>query len=146
MSTEDNAPEDGQGSEPLGGDVKPAAGDLSTAERDADLVERDFDRIFAGRPLLGSAWAAQLDEQLRATASWPNLQDTIAKMQDALLPHFSVPTGLLNNLEAAVFANVAVIHLDTGEILATNTIQPDKTYWRNNEKQPGRWPGSDSPT
>jgi transposase InsO family protein len=39
---------------------------------------------------------------------------------------------------------VTVIHLDTGEILATNTINPDRTYWRNNEKEPGRWPGSSS--
>lgn len=37
---------------------------------------------------------------------------------------------------------VTVIHLDTGEILATNTINPDRTYWRNNEKEPGRWPDS----
>ena len=39
---------------------------------------------------------------------------------------------------------VTVIHLDTGEILATNTIDPDKSYWRNNEKEPGRWPDSHS--
>lgn len=39
---------------------------------------------------------------------------------------------------------VTVIHLDTGEILATNTIDPNKTYWRNNEQKPGRWPGSHS--
>ncbi len=37
---------------------------------------------------------------------------------------------------------VTVIHLDTGEIVATNTIDPTRTYWRNNEKEPGRWPGS----
>lgn len=39
---------------------------------------------------------------------------------------------------------ITVVHLDTGEILATNTIDPAKTYWRNNEKEPGRWPGSSS--
>lgn len=37
---------------------------------------------------------------------------------------------------------VTVIHLDTGEIVATNTINPATSYWRNNEKEPGRWPGS----
>lgn len=37
---------------------------------------------------------------------------------------------------------ITVVHLDTGEILATNTINPDKTYWRNTMKEPGRWPGS----
>lgn len=35
-----------------------------------------------------------------------------------------------------------VIHRTTGEILATNTIDPTRTYWRNNEREPGRWPGS----
>lgn len=35
-----------------------------------------------------------------------------------------------------------VVHLDTGQILATNTINPTRTYWRNNEKEPGRWPSS----
>ena len=24
----------------------------------------------------------------------------------------------------------------------TNDIQPDKTYWRNTMKAPGRWPGA----
>ncbi len=35
-----------------------------------------------------------------------------------------------------------VIHRTTGEILATCTIDPNRTYWRNNEREPGRWPGS----
>ena len=37
---------------------------------------------------------------------------------------------------------ITVIHLDTGEIIATNTIDPDRTYWRNTQKAPGRWPGA----
>lgn len=35
---------------------------------------------------------------------------------------------------------VTVVHLPTGEVLATNTIDPEKTYWRNTMKAPGRWP------
>lgn len=35
-----------------------------------------------------------------------------------------------------------VIDRTTGEILATCTIDPTRTYWRNNEREPGRWPGS----
>ncbi|WP_022901866.1 hypothetical protein [Humibacter albus] len=35
---------------------------------------------------------------------------------------------------------ITVIHHDTGEAIATNNIQPDKTYWRNTQKAPGRWP------
>jgi transposase InsO family protein len=36
---------------------------------------------------------------------------------------------------------VTVVHLDTGEIIATNTINPERSYWRNEMKEPGRWPG-----
>ncbi|WP_102161356.1 IS481 family transposase [Zhihengliuella halotolerans] len=36
---------------------------------------------------------------------------------------------------------VTVTALETGEILATNTIDPDRNYWRNTRKPPGRWPG-----
>jgi len=37
---------------------------------------------------------------------------------------------------------VTVIHLDTGEILSTHNIDPDRSYWRNQQQEPGRWPGS----
>jgi len=37
---------------------------------------------------------------------------------------------------------ITVIELATGEILSTHLIQPDKTYWRNQTREPGRWPGS----
>ena len=30
----------------------------------------------------------------------------------------------------------------TGEILSQHTIDPNRNYWRNQEKDPGRWPGS----
>lgn len=35
---------------------------------------------------------------------------------------------------------VTVIELDTGEILSTHLINPNKTYWRNQQREPGRWP------
>jgi transposase InsO family protein len=37
---------------------------------------------------------------------------------------------------------VTIIELHTGEILSTHLIQPDKAYWRNQQKEPGRWPDS----
>ena len=37
---------------------------------------------------------------------------------------------------------VTIIELDTGELLSTHLIDPNKSYWRNQQKQPGRWPGS----
>lgn len=39
-------------------------------------------------------------------------------------------------------STITVIGLTTGEILSTHTIEPDKTYWRNTQRAPGRWPGA----
>jgi hypothetical protein len=37
---------------------------------------------------------------------------------------------------------VTVIDRATRQTLATTTIDPTRNYWRNNEREPGRWPGS----
>ena len=37
---------------------------------------------------------------------------------------------------------VTVAELTTGEVLSVHLIEPDKTYWRNQDKEPGRWPSS----
>jgi transposase InsO family protein len=37
---------------------------------------------------------------------------------------------------------VTVVALYSGEILSTNRIEPEKGYWRNQRRDPGRWPGS----
>jgi transposase InsO family protein len=38
--------------------------------------------------------------------------------------------------------HITVIELETGEVLSTHRIDPDRAYWRNQNKQPGRWPGT----
>ena len=38
--------------------------------------------------------------------------------------------------------HITVADLTTGEVLSVHLIEPDKTYWRNQNKEPGRWPGS----
>ena len=35
---------------------------------------------------------------------------------------------------------VTVADLTTGEVLSRHQIEPTKTYWRNQNKEPGRWP------
>jgi transposase InsO family protein len=37
---------------------------------------------------------------------------------------------------------VTVAELTTGEVLSVHLIEPNKAYWRNQNKEPGRWPGS----
>lgn len=32
--------------------------------------------------------------------------------------------------------------LETAEILSIHDIEPNKTYWRNTQRAPGRWPGA----
>ena len=37
---------------------------------------------------------------------------------------------------------VLVTDLTTGEVLSAHLIEPERTYWRNQNREPGRWPGS----
>jgi hypothetical protein len=37
---------------------------------------------------------------------------------------------------------VTVVDLGTGEVLSSHLIEPAKSYWRNQRRDPGRWPGS----
>lgn len=59
-------------------------------------------------------------------------------------------TGISNArkrvLALADDTQVLVTDLATGEVLSRHLIEPHKTYWRNQNKEPGRWPGSQSET
>jgi hypothetical protein len=35
-----------------------------------------------------------------------------------------------------------ITHRGTGEILSQHTIDATRSYWRNQNQEPGRWPGS----
>jgi hypothetical protein len=37
---------------------------------------------------------------------------------------------------------VTVVELETGLVLSTHQIDPTRGYWRNQHKEPGRWPSS----
>src|SRR5437588_8240066 len=37
---------------------------------------------------------------------------------------------------------ITVADLRTGEVLSVHLIEPNKTYWRNQNREPGRWPSS----
>jgi hypothetical protein len=57
-----------------------------------------------------------------------------------------LPAGLINArkrvLALADDTQVIVTDLTTGEVLSTHQIDPDKGYWRNQQREPGRWPSS----
>jgi transposase InsO family protein len=60
------------------------------------------------------------------------------------LYHLKVGAGHARRRVLAIVdeQEVTVVALDTGEILSTHRIEPDKGYWRNTRRDPGRWPGS----
>jgi len=37
--------------------------------------------------------------------------------------------------------DATVVDSRTGELLSSHRIEPDKNYWRNQQRSPGRWPG-----
>ncbi len=37
---------------------------------------------------------------------------------------------------------ITVIELNSGEVPSTHLIDPNKLSWRNQEREPGRWPSS----
>jgi len=57
-----------------------------------------------------------------------------------------LPAGIANArkrvLALADDHQVLITDLATGEILSRHHTNPDKGYWRNQNKEPGRWPGS----
>ena len=38
--------------------------------------------------------------------------------------------------------HITVIEIETGEVLSTHLIEPAKSYWRNQDKQPDRRPST----
>jgi transposase InsO family protein len=38
--------------------------------------------------------------------------------------------------------HITVADLTTGEVLSVHLIDPDRSYWRNQKREPGRWPSS----
>ncbi len=73
--------------------------------------------------------------------------DTLGKMslrRAGRMHHLGIGTAHAGKRVLAIAddTTVTVTELQTGELLSTNTINPDKTYWRNTQKAPGRWPGT----
>lgn len=58
--------------------------------------------------------------------------------------HLGIGARHINKRTLAIADNttVTVIELDTAEVLSTHLIEPNKSYWRNTQRAPGRWPGA----
>lgn len=155
MSDEQDEPEAGHVGENAG-DTEPVSSAGLQAEKYADLVRQNFDSLFADRPLLGSAWAAQFEELLHSSSSWRNLQESIARIQEKLIPRISMPAGVLDNLQAAMYANVdlAKFQAITNEWLGSHMLSlsrpsdfrnpdPPRTAYSKSMTSPGAYFAAD---
>ncbi|HPU13036.1 MAG TPA: hypothetical protein PLQ19_04500 [Aeromicrobium sp.] len=52
------------------------------------------------------------------------------------------PKEFRDDVVDGIRPGITVIHLNTGELLSEHNIDPSRNYWRNQLKEPGRWPGS----
>ena len=69
---------------------------------------------------------------------------TITLRRAGRLHHLNIGAAFARRRVLAIVdeQEVTVVALDTGEILSTHLIEPDRRYWRNQRRDPGRWPGS----
>jgi hypothetical protein len=56
-------------------------------------------------------------------------------------PRIGAPHARRRALAIVDEQEVTVVALDTGEILSAHRIEPDRRCWRNQRRDPGRWPG-----
>ena len=74
--------------------------------------------------------------------------DPVAVADASVRHHVELVAAIDRDLEAAVINGRLDLHyqpvrrLDTGEVLSTHRIEPERSYWRNQRRDPGRWPGS----
>ncbi|CEI30005.1 FRG domain-containing protein [Propionibacterium freudenreichii] len=102
MSGDDSALTGGRARDEPDEDTPPTKGEDSAADTHENLVGRESNQIFTNRPLLSSAWAAQIVESLQLSASWRDAQESIARIQETLNPHITLPTDFLGSLNTTV--------------------------------------------
>lgn len=54
--------------------------------------------------------------------------------------HLGIRAAHRHKRVLAIADDATVMHLDTGEVLSTHVIDSARTYWRNQQREPGRWP------
>lgn len=54
--------------------------------------------------------------------------------------HDAMPTNRIGTILVATA--VTVLSKTSNHEISTHTIDPNKNYWRNQQKNPGRWPGN----
>ena len=85
---------------------------------------------------------AQAHHRLRYDRLDPKGKMTIRRAGRMHHLHAGVEHARKRVLAFADDNHITVIELETCEVLSTHLIEPDRAYWRNQQKEPGRWPSS----
>jgi len=137
---------------------QPHAATITALQHQLDIFRRlyNHDRVHRAH---GQTPAAAYADTLKATRPHnPAIDNAHYRVRIDVIDRFGKLTlrraGRLHHLGVGIaHANtpilmlvddhtVNVINPATGQHLGNHTIDPDHNYWRNNTKNPGRWPGS----
>jgi transposase InsO family protein len=97
---------------------------------------------YAARPTAHPAGRAPGHFRLRYDVA--DSRGAITLRRAGRLHHLKIGAGHARRRVLAIAdeSEVTVVALDTGEVLSSHRIEPDKGYWRNQRRDPGRWPRS----
>jgi transposase InsO family protein len=136
---------------------QPAARTMAALQSQLDRFRTDYNdhrpHRATGRSTPGAAYAARPKAQpagrggaghfrLRYDVSDGNGGITLRRAGRLHHLHIGAAHARQRVLAIADEREVTVVALDTGEILSSHLIEPEKSYWRNQRRDPGRWPGS----
>jgi transposase InsO family protein len=99
--------------------------------------------VYAGRPKAHPAGRGA-PGHFRLRYDTADGKGTITLRRAGRLRHLNIGAAHARRRVLAIAdeQQVTVVALDTGEVLSTHRIDLDKGYWRNQRRDPGRWPGS----
>ena len=136
---------------------QPAAADLASLQAQLDTFrtiyneQRPHRAIGRRTPAAAYAARAKAHPAGRGAPGHFRLRYDVTDSKGALtlrragrLYHLKVGAALARRRVLAIVdeQEVTVVALDTGEVLSIHRIEPDRGYWRNQRRNPGRWPGS----
>jgi transposase InsO family protein len=136
---------------------QPAARTLAELQAQLDAFRLAYDEArphrAIGRRTPGEAYRAlpkALPAGPRARGHLRLRYDTVDKAgamtlrQASRLHHLGIGAAHRGRRVLAVIdeREVTVVALETGEVLSSHRIEPERDYWRNRRRDPGRWPGS----
>ena len=137
--------------------AQPAAATMADLQAQLDRFQRIYNTLRPHRALNRATPAAAYAATPKARPATASAEDSghyrlrydrtdnhgkISTRRAGRMHHLGVGASNAHRRVLAIAdqTTVTVIDLTTGEILSTHTIDPDRSYWRNQQKSPGRWP------